>query len=115
MTATTRFAPSPTGRLHVGNIRTALHNWLLARKAGGRFLLRIDDTDAARSEERFVDGIRADLTWLGLEPDGEERQSARLALYEQAFDRRREAGRVYPCYETAQELDLTRKIALGRG
>src|SRR5690606_7803691 len=85
MTVTTRFAPSPTGRLHVGNIRTALHNWLLARKAGGRFLLRIDDTDAARSEERFVEAIRADLTWLGLEPDGEERQSARLALYDEAF------------------------------
>ena len=71
---TTRFAPSPTGRLHVGNIRTALHNWLLAKKAGGRFLLRIDDTDAGRSEERFVEAIREDLAWLGLVPDGEERQ-----------------------------------------
>ena len=78
MTITTRFAPSPTGRLHVGNIRTALHNWMLARKNGGRFLLRIDDTDAARSREDFVAAIRADLAWLGLEPDGEERQSARL-------------------------------------
>jgi glutamyl-tRNA synthetase len=67
MTVTTRFAPSPTGRLHVGNVRTALHNWLLARKAGGRFVLRIDDTDAARSEERFVEAIREDLAWLGLE------------------------------------------------
>jgi glutamyl-tRNA synthetase len=66
MTVTTRFAPSPTGRLHVGNVRTALHNWLLARKAGGRFVLRIDDTDAARSEERFVEAIREDLAWLGL-------------------------------------------------
>jgi glutamyl-tRNA synthetase len=115
MTVITRFAPSPTGRLHVGNIRTALHNWLLAQKAGGRFLLRIDDTDAARSEERFVEAIRADLAWLGLEPHGEERQSARLAHYEDAFQRLREAGRVYPAYETAQELDLKRKIALGRG
>ena len=113
--AVTRFAPSPTGRLHVGNIRTALHNWLLARKHGGRFLLRIDDTDTARSEERFVEAIRADLAWLGLAPDGEERQSARLALYEAAFERLREAGRVYPCYETAQELDLKRKVQLGRG
>jgi glutamyl-tRNA synthetase len=115
MTVITRFAPSPTGRLHVGNIRTALHNWLLAQKAGGRFLLRIDDTDAARSEERFVEAIRADLAWLGLEPHGEERQSARLALYEDAFQRLKAAGRVYPAYETAQELDLKRKIALGRG
>jgi len=115
MTVVTRFAPSPTGRLHVGNLRTALHNWLLARKAGGRFLLRIDDTDAARSEERHVEGIRDDLAWLGLEPEGEERQSARLALYEDAFERLRGPGRVYPCFETAQELDLKRKVALGRG
>lgn len=115
MTVTTRFAPSPTGRLHVGNLRTALHNWLLARKAGGRFLLRIDDTDTARSEERFVEAIREDLAWLGLEPDGEERQSARLTLYEEAFERLKAAGRVYPCYETAQELELKRKIRLGRG
>lgn len=111
----TRFAPSPTGRLHVGNLRTALHNWMLARKAGGKFLLRIDDTDAERSREEFVDAIRADLAWLGLEPDGEERQSARLASYEAAFERLRAAGRVYPAYETAQELDLKRKILLGRG
>ncbi len=115
MTTITRFAPSPTGTLHVGNIRTALHNWMLAKQAGGRFLLRIDDTDAARSEERFVDAIRADLAWLGLEPEGEERQSARLELYEAAFERLKAAGRVYPAYETAQELDLKRKIALGRG
>jgi glutamyl-tRNA synthetase len=111
----TRFAPSPTGRLHVGNLRTALHNWMLARKSGGRFLLRIDDTDAERSREEFVDAIRSDLGWLGLEPDGEERQSARLAAYEAAFERLRTAGRVYPAYETAQELDLKRKILLGRG
>jgi glutamyl-tRNA synthetase len=115
MTVTTRFAPSPTGRLHVGNVRTALHNWLLAKKHGGRFLLRIDDTDAARSEERFVDAIREDLAWLGLNPDGEERQSARLGIYEAAFERLKAAGRVYPAYETAQELDLKRKVALGRG
>jgi len=115
MNVTTRFAPSPTGRLHVGNVRTALHNWLLARKHGGRFLLRIDDTDSARSEERFVAAIRADLEWLGLVPDGEERQSDRLALYERAFDQLAAAGRIYPAYETAQELDLKRKIALGRG
>ena len=115
MTVVTRFAPSPTGNLHVGNIRTALHNWLLARKAGGRFVLRIDDTDAERSREEYVEGIRADLAWLGLEPDGEERQSARLAHYEAAFERLRDAGRVYPCYESAQELELKRKVQLGRG
>ncbi|NCP19254.1 MAG: glutamate--tRNA ligase [Erythrobacter sp.] len=121
----TRFAPSPTGRLHVGNLRTALHNWLLARKGDGdadgdgdgtgRFLLRIDDTDAERSREEYVEAIRTDMAWLGLEPDAEYRQSERLDLYENAFVRLRDAGRVYPAYETAQELELKRKIALGRG
>src|SRR3546814_8131500 len=96
--------------LHVGNIRTALHNWLWARKHGGRFVLRIDDTDAERSEERFVEAIRRDLGWLGLVPDGEERQSARFALYETRFEALRASGRVYQAYETAQELDLKRKI-----
>ena len=115
MTVTTRFAPSPTGLLHVGNIRTALHNWLLARKAGGRFLLRIDDTDAERSREDYVAAIRADLAWLGLAPDGEERQSARFALYEEAFARLAAEDRVYRCYESAQELDLKRKVLLSRG
>ncbi|KTT99756.1 glutamyl-tRNA ligase [Sphingomonas yabuuchiae] len=111
----TRFAPSPTGRLHVGNIRTALHNWMYAQKAGGRFLLRIDDTDAERSEERYVDAIRADLAWLGLIPDAEVRQSQRFALYESRFAELVAGGHVYPAYETAQELDLKRKIQLGRG
>ena len=119
MTITTRFAPSPTGRLHVGNIRTALHNWMLAQKAkqtqaGGRFLLRIDDTDAERSREDYVEAIRADLAWLGLHPDGEERQSARFDLYQREFDRLADVGRVYRAYETAQELDLKRKVQLGR-
>ncbi|QSR17125.1 glutamate--tRNA ligase [Novosphingobium sp. KA1] len=111
----TRFAPSPTGHLHVGNIRTALHNWLLAQQVGGKFLLRIDDTDAARSKEEYVDGIRADLTWLGIAWVGEERQSARFALYEREFERLKAAGRVYPCWETPQELELKRKVLLGRG
>jgi glutamyl-tRNA synthetase len=115
MTTVTRFAPSPTGMLHVGNIRTALHNWMLAKRSGGRFLLRIDDTDLARSREDYVDAIRADLGWLGLNPDGEERQSARFELYEREFQRLVAAGRVYRCYETAQELDLKRKVLLGRG
>lgn len=112
---TTRFAPSPTGVLHVGNIRTALHNWMLARQTGGTFILRIDDTDAARSREEYVEAIRADLAWLGLDWDREERQSARLARYNAAFEALRAAGRIYPCYETAQELEVKRKIALGRG
>ncbi|MEO0464875.1 MAG: glutamate--tRNA ligase [Pseudomonadota bacterium] len=111
----TRFAPSPTGRLHVGNIRTALHNWMLARKGGGEFILRIDDTDAARSKEEYVEAIRADLAWLGLTADREERQSTRLDAYEAAFERLREAGRIYPAYETQQELELKRKVLLGRG
>ena len=115
MTPITRFAPSPTGRLHVGNIRTALHNWMLARKQGGRFILRIDDTDAERSREDYVEAIRSDLGWLSLVPDLEERQSERLDLYESAFSALRDAGRIYPAFETAQELELKRKIALGRG
>lgn len=115
MTVVTRFAPSPTGTLHVGNLRTALHNWLFARRHGGTFLLRIDDTDQARSEEHFVAAIRADLAWMGLAPDAEERQSARFDRYEARFAQLVADGRVYPAYETAQELDLKRKVLLGRG
>ena len=111
----TRFAPSPTGHLHVGNIRAALHNFLLAKQAGGKFLLRIDDTDAARSREEYVEAIRADLAWLGLMADGEERQSLRFAVYEEAFARLEAEGRVYPCWESPQELELKRKVLLGRG
>jgi glutamyl-tRNA synthetase len=112
---TTRFAPSPTGHLHVGNLRTAIHNWMWARKNGGRFLLRLDDTDAERSREEYADSIIADLAWLGMEPDAKVRQSERLAIYEAFFTQLRAAGWIYPCYETAQELDLKRKVALGRG
>ena len=115
MTVVTRFAPSPTGTLHVGNLRTALHNWLFARRHGGTFLLRIDDTDFARSEERFVEAIRADLAWMGLAPDAEARQSARFDRYEARFAQLVADGRIYPAYETAQELDLKRKVLLGRG
>ncbi len=115
MTVVTRFAPSPTGRLHVGNIRTALHNFLFARKHGGRFLLRIDDTDLERSREEFVDAIVDDLSWLGLRSDAMVRQSERFALYEREFERLRAAGRVYACYETPEELELRRKVLLGRG
>jgi glutamyl-tRNA synthetase len=112
---TTRFAPSPTGTLHVGNIRTALHNWMWAKKHGGRFLLRIDDTDVVRSSEANVASIRADLEWLGLHWDGEARQSERFALYEERLEALKGTGRVYPCYESSEELDLRRKILLGRG
>lgn len=112
---TTRFAPSPTGNLHVGNLRTALHNWLWARKQGGRFRLRMDDTDPERSTQAYADGIRADLLWLGLIPDDEVRQSDRFDIYEASFTELRAQARIYPCYETAQELDLKRKIQLGRG
>ena len=115
MTVITRFAPSPTGTLHVGNIRAALHNWLFARKNGGRFLLRLDDTDVERSRPEYADGIRADLGWLGLHWDGEERQSDRFALYEEKFEALKASGHVYPAYESAQELDLRRKVLLGRG
>ena len=115
MTVTTRFAPSPTGRLHVGNIRTALHNALFAIANGGRFLLRIDDTDAERSREEHVDAIRADLAWLGLHPDASVRQSERFDLYEREFERLKAVGRVYACYESPDELEVRRKVLLGRG
>ncbi|MFV0625232.1 glutamate--tRNA ligase [Sphingomonas sp. ac-8] len=115
MTVITRFAPSPTGRLHLGNLRAALINWLHARANGGRLLLRIDDTDAARSEERFVAAIRDDLAWLGIDTAEEVRQSARFDRYEACFAQLVAAGRVYPAYETPEELDLRRKVLLGRG
>jgi glutamyl-tRNA synthetase len=115
MSVVTRFAPSPTGRLHVGNIRTALHNFLFAKKHGGTFILRIDDTDRERSTAEFDSAIRDDLDWLGLTPDRMVRQSERFDLYEREFERLRAAGRVYACYETPEELELRRKVLLGRG
>ncbi|MFZ4382194.1 MAG: glutamate--tRNA ligase [Sandarakinorhabdus sp.] len=111
----TRFAPSPTGRLHAGNIRTALVNWLLARSSGGRFVLRMDDTDLARSTAASAASIRADLAWLGLMPDVEVKQSDRFALYDAALERLASAGRAYRCYETPEELELKRRVALSRG
>ncbi len=109
MTAIVRFAPSPTGRLHVGNVRQALINWLFARAQGGEFILRLDDTDAERSKEEYVEGIREDLTWLGLAWDREERQSARMDRYAEEAEKLKASGLLYPCYETAQELDFKRK------
>ena len=115
MTVVTRFAPSPTGRLHVGNIRTALHNFLFARKQGGQFILRIDDTDRERSTIEFDQAIRDDLEWMGLMPARIVRQSERFDLYEGEFERLKASGRVYACYETPEELEVRRKVLLGRG
>ncbi|MFD0858804.1 glutamate--tRNA ligase [Roseovarius aquimarinus] len=111
----TRFAPSPTGYIHVGNLRTALMNWLIARKAGGTFILRIDDTDPVRSKEEYVDGLKYDLEWLGLTWDRVERQSERLDRYHEAADRLRDMGRFYEAFETPTELDLKRKKQLNMG
>ena len=112
---TTRFAPSPTGYLHIGNFRAALMNYLLSRKLGGTFILRIDDTDAERSKEEYVEATKEDLTWLGLTWDRIERQSDRLARYDAAADRLREMGLLYECFETPMELDLKRKKQLNMG
>ncbi len=110
-----RFAPSPTGFLHVGNVRAALFNWLYARRHGGRFILRLDDTDRVRSKPEFETAIGRDLTWLGLDWDAKERQSDRLSLYGAARDRLVSAGRLYPCYETPEELEFKRKRLLAQG
>ncbi|TCP41461.1 glutamate--tRNA ligase [Rhodovulum marinum] len=115
MTTVTRFAPSPTGYLHVGNLRTALFNFLIARKTGGTFILRLDDTDPERSKQEYADAIMADLEWLGLTWDRVERQSARLDRYHAAADALRDAGRFYECFETPTELDLKRKKQLNMG
>src|SRR6201996_2874973 len=105
-----RFAPSPTGLLHAGNARTALLNWLFARKVGGRFILRIDDTDQARSTKEFEEAIYRDLAWLGLNHDITDRQLGRLKIYSTAFYRLQVAGRMYPCYETEAELERQREL-----
>lgn len=109
---TTRFAPSPTGYIHVGNLRTALMNFMIARKAGGTFVLRIDDTDPERSKEEYVDAIKQDLEWLGLHWDRVERQSERLERYDMAAEKLRDMGRFYECFESPVELDLKRKKQL---
>lgn len=110
-----RFAPSPTGNLHVGNLRTALVNHMFARRAGGHFMLRIDDTDTERSTAEFETSIRADLQWMGISWDSEDRQSARLDRYDAALRQLADAGRAYPCYETPEELALKRKAQLSAG
>lgn len=110
-----RFAPSPTGKLHVGNVRTALVNWLFAKGQGGQFVLRIDDTDLARSTPEFEQGIEDDLAWLGMLWDERHNQSKRFDRYEAAADLLKAAGRLYPAYETGEELDRRRKVQLARG
>jgi glutamyl-tRNA synthetase len=111
---TVRFAPSPTGLLHVGNARTALLNWLFARKLGGRFILRIDDTDQARSTKAFEEAIYRDLAWLGLRHDLADRQINRLTIYSTAFYKLQTSGRIYPCYETESELERQRSLLAAR-
>ncbi len=115
MTIQTRFAPSPTGYLHVGNIRTALFNYIIAKKNGGKFILRIDDTDTQRSSQVFEDGIKRDLEWLGVEWDRIEKQSLRFERYRDCLETLKKDRRLYPCYETTQILELKRKKLLNMG
>lgn len=115
MTVAVRFAPSPTGLLHIGNARTALVTWLFARKNNGTYLLRIDDTDDERSKEEYVDAIKEDLTWLGLDWDDQARQRDRTDRYADVIQELKDKGRLYPCYETPEELSLKRKSLLSRG
>ncbi|WP_420337999.1 glutamate--tRNA ligase [Roseibium sp.] len=116
MTVTVRFAPSPTGHIHIGNSRPALYNWLYAKKMGGRFILRFDDTDLERSKKEYAESIETDLRWLGISPDVIERQSDRVAAYETAAEKLKTAGLLYACYETPDELERrrSRQRALGR-
>ncbi|PWC34536.1 glutamate--tRNA ligase [Azospirillum sp. TSO35-2] len=115
MPTAVRFAPSPTGRIHVGNVRLALVNWLFARKTGGSFLFRLDDTDEERSTQDFADGIAQDLTWLGLTWDRFARESDRYPRYDEAASGLKAAGRLYPCYETPEELSLKRASLVSQG
>ena len=109
-----RFAPSPTGYLHVGNIRAALVNWLFAQKESGTFILRLDDTDTERSKAEYAKAIEQDLTWLGLLWDESYHQSERFARYDAAAEKLKADGRLYPCFETAEELEVKRKLQLAR-
>lgn len=115
MTPVVRFAPSPTGLLHVGNARPALLNWLFARGRGGRFILRLDDTDTSRGTEENAEAIRQDMRWLGLDWDETFRQSDRLPLYAEAAERLKAAGRLYPCFESEEELQAKRDQRIKRG
>ncbi|MFK4825690.1 glutamate--tRNA ligase [Paenochrobactrum sp. BZR 588] len=114
MTVTVRFAPSPTGYIHIGNTRPALFNWLFALKNGGNYVLRYDDTDVERSKQEYSEAIATDLDWLGIKPSRVEYQSKRFDVYQRAVDKLKEAGLLYDCYETAEELERRRKIRLTR-
>lgn len=114
MSVTVRFAPSPTGYIHIGNVRTALFNWLFACQNEGQFVLRYDDTDVVRSKKEYADQIARDLDWLGIKPNRVEYQSKRMDAYDAAAQKLKDAGKLYACYETAEELDRRRKIRLGR-
>lgn len=115
MTVITRFAPSPTGKIHIGNLRPAIINWLYARNQNGQFMLRIDDTDVERSREDYVEGIKRDLNWLGLNWDFEARQSQRFEKYDVVVERLKNEGRLYPCFESAAELERKRKRQMAQG
>ena len=115
MTVITRFAPSPTGLLHVGNIRTALINWLYARTHNGKFILRIDDTDQERSKDEYISKIKYDLEWLGIDYDDTFNQSSRFERYREQFEKLKADGRIYPCYETPEELERKRKLQMASG
>ena len=110
-----RFAPSPTGRIHIGNARTALLNFFFACKHGGSFILRFDDTDSERSTEEYALGIEVDLAWLGVTPDRKFRQSERFSLYDAAAQKLKQAGRLYPCFESSEELERKRRLQIARG
>ena len=110
-----RFAPSPTGYLHVGNIRTALFNYLQAKKVGAEFILRLDDTDQERSSKHFIDQIKRDLEWLGISWDRIEQQSLRMDRYWEVLTKLKDQNVVYECFETALELDLKRKKQQNQG
>jgi glutamyl-tRNA synthetase len=115
MSTIVRFAPSPTGRIHIGNARTAILNWLMSRKSNGQFILRYDDTDTARSTQEYADGIATDMAWLGITPDRVEWQSKRFTRYDEVVAKMKAEGKLYPCYETADELDRRRKRQEARG
>ena len=115
MTVITRFAPSPTGLLHLGNIRTALINWLYARTHNGKFILRIDDTDQERSKDEYISKIKYDLEWLGIDYDDTFNQSSRFERYREQFEKLKADGRIYPCYETPEELERKRKLQMASG
>lgn len=110
-----RFAPSPTGFMHIGNTRTALFNWLLAKKLGGKFMLRIDDTDRLRSKKEYEDAMRESLVWLGFKWSEEARQSARFDRYNEVKEKLMAEGRIYACYETPEELEIKRKRSMAKG